>query len=223
MSLIITPISLGYTAENIANKGAANGYAGLDGTSKVAAANLPSYVDDVLEYANLAALPGTGTTGLIYVALDTNKIYRWSGSAYIEIAASPGTTDAVTEGSVNLYFTTARARASISATQNITYNSTTGVITGPASITSTYTRITNTATAGQTVFTATYTIGYIEVFVNGALLPPTDYTATNGTSITLGTAATLNTIVETKAYAMTAIGTSVTTGKAIAMAMIFGG
>lgn len=75
-------------AEGTANKNTANGYAGLDATGKVAAAQLPSYVDDVLEAANLAGFPGTGETGKIYVALDTNKTYRWSGSAYTEISAS---------------------------------------------------------------------------------------------------------------------------------------
>jgi hypothetical protein len=123
--------ALGFTPENTANKGAANGYAPLDATSKISSTYLPSYVDDVLEYANLAALPATGETAKIYVTLDTNKTYRWSGSAYVEISASPGSTDAVTEGSTNLYFTNTRARAAISATQNLTYNSTTGVITGP--------------------------------------------------------------------------------------------
>lgn len=58
----------------------------IDG--KVPASQLPSYVDDVLEYANLAAFPGTGESGKIYVAQDTNKTYRWSGSAYVEISAS---------------------------------------------------------------------------------------------------------------------------------------
>jgi hypothetical protein len=95
----------------ISEKGAANGYASLDGSTKVPAAQLPSYVDDVLEFANLAAFPFTGTAGVIYVALDTGKIYRWSGSAYIEISPSPGSTDAVPEGSTNLYHTTARAAA----------------------------------------------------------------------------------------------------------------
>ena len=102
------PISTAVSAalnlkEDKANKGAANGYASLDATSKVPAAQLPSYVDDVLEYANFAAFPGTGAAGVIYVALDTNKTYRWSGTAYIEISASPGSTDAVPEGSTNLY------------------------------------------------------------------------------------------------------------------------
>jgi hypothetical protein len=101
-------------------KNQANGYAGLDAGGKVASAQLPSYVDDVEEAANQAALPVTGETSKIYVTLDTNKIYRWSGSAYVEISASPGTTDAVTEGSTNLYFTTQRARDAFSASTGIT-------------------------------------------------------------------------------------------------------
>lgn len=51
----------------------------------VPANQLPSYVDDVVEAANQAALPGTGETGKIYVTLDTGKTYRWSGSAYVEL------------------------------------------------------------------------------------------------------------------------------------------
>lgn len=77
----------------------------------IPAANLPSYVDDVLEYASLNDFPTTGEVGKIYVTRDTNKTYRWSGSAYVEIASSPGSTDVIPEGAVNLYFTTARASA----------------------------------------------------------------------------------------------------------------
>ncbi len=73
--------------EDKANKGVADGYASLDGSGKVPSAQLPSYVDDIVEYANLAAFPGTGETGKIYVALDSNKIYRWSGSAYVEVSS----------------------------------------------------------------------------------------------------------------------------------------
>lgn len=105
--------ALGFTPENAANKGVANGYAPLGPDAKVPALNLPSYVDDVLEFANLAAFPGTGESGKIYVALDTNMQYRWSGSAYIAIVASPGTTDNVPEGSTNQYFTAARVRAAV--------------------------------------------------------------------------------------------------------------
>jgi len=96
------------TKEDKTNKGIANGYASLDSGAKVPAAQLPSYVDDVQEFANLAAFPATGSTGIIYVALDTGKIYRWSGSAYVEISPSPGSTDSVPEGSTNLYFTNER-------------------------------------------------------------------------------------------------------------------
>ena len=83
--------ALGYTPENVANKGIANGYASLDGGGLVPSTQLPSYVDDVLEFANLAALPATGETGKIYVTLDTNKIYRWSGATYIEVSPTVGT------------------------------------------------------------------------------------------------------------------------------------
>jgi hypothetical protein len=105
--------SLGYIAENAAGKNLANGYAGLDGSGKVAASQLPSYVDDVLEFANYAALPATGETGKIYVTLDDNAEYRWSGSTYIQLVASPGSTDAVPEGSINLYYTAARVLATV--------------------------------------------------------------------------------------------------------------
>lgn len=93
--------------------GVADGVATLDSGGKVPAAQLPSYVDDVVESANLAALPGSGETGKIYVTLDNGKTYRWSGSAYVEISASPGSTDAVPEGSANLYHTVARVRDAV--------------------------------------------------------------------------------------------------------------
>jgi hypothetical protein len=78
--------------------------------------------------ANYAALPATGETSKIYVALDLNKIYRWSGSAYVEIAASPGTTDNVPEGTTNKYFSNTLARGALSASTGISYNSSTGAI-----------------------------------------------------------------------------------------------
>ena len=53
---------------------------------KVPASQLPSYVDDVEEYSSTSVFPQTGETGKIYVALDTNKNYRWSGSTYIELS-----------------------------------------------------------------------------------------------------------------------------------------
>lgn len=67
-------------------KGTANGVAELGNDGKVPSAQLPSYVDDVLEYGEQSEFPQTGEDGKIYVAKDTNKTYRWSGSGYVEIA-----------------------------------------------------------------------------------------------------------------------------------------
>lgn len=63
---------------------------------KVPSSQLPSYVDDVVEVANYAALPATGETGKIYITLDTNYIYRWTGSTYVEIKDSSAVWGAIT-------------------------------------------------------------------------------------------------------------------------------
>ena len=57
-----------------------------------------------------------------------------------------------------------------------------------------------TATAGQTTFSVTYDVGYVDVYVNGVKLAPADFTASNGTSIILATGATVNDIVDIVAY-----------------------
>lgn len=85
--------ALGFTPINSALIGAANGICPLDSGALISSTYLPSYVDDVVEYANLAAFPGTGVSGKIFVALDTNKTYRWSGSAYVYITS--GAVDSV--------------------------------------------------------------------------------------------------------------------------------
>ena len=69
-------------------KGANNGVAELDSAGKVPSSQLPSFVDDVLEYNSTSAFPATGESGKIYVAIDTNKTYRWGGSEYVEISES---------------------------------------------------------------------------------------------------------------------------------------
>ena len=69
-------------------KGQAGGVAELDSTGKVPAAQLPSYVDDVVEYDSQSDFPETGEDGKIYIAKDTNLTYRWSGTQYVEISAS---------------------------------------------------------------------------------------------------------------------------------------
>lgn len=66
-------------------KGKAGGVAQLDSTGRVPSSQLPSYVDDVLEYDNYAAFPATGETGKIYVDKATNKTYRWGGSTWVNM------------------------------------------------------------------------------------------------------------------------------------------
>lgn len=85
---------LGYFLNKLKNivvqtdeKGEANGVAELDANGKVPSSQLPSYVDDVEEYADLAHFPATGESGKIYIALDTNITYRWGGSSYVPIGS----------------------------------------------------------------------------------------------------------------------------------------
>ena len=98
--------ALGYTPVNPNVLGANNGVATLGSDGKVPASQLPSYVDDVVEAYyhddsffttrtedtahNSYNYSGeiTGETGKIYVDLNTNKTYRWGGTAYAEISSS---------------------------------------------------------------------------------------------------------------------------------------
>ena len=85
---MLTKTEANSTYVPLSSKGVANGVASLDGNGTVPASQLPSYVDDVVEVANYEALPPTGEASKIYVTLDTNLTYRWSGSQYTEISAS---------------------------------------------------------------------------------------------------------------------------------------
>ena len=86
----------------------------------------------------------------------------------------------------------------------------TGPVATPA--TTAYTRTSFTATGGQTTFTVDYSVGYVEVYLNGVFLNGTDYTATNGTSVVLTAAANAGDIIETIAYTITNIAPTGPTG-----------
>ena len=82
---------------NISQKGSAGGVAELGADGKVPAAQLPSYVDDVIEgyfsggkfYKESAHTTEIKSeSDKIYVDISSKKIYRWSGSAYAEISSS---------------------------------------------------------------------------------------------------------------------------------------
>jgi len=88
----------------VAEKGAPNGVATLDAAGQVPALQLPSYVDDVLEgyyrtadgkFYKEAAFTNliVGETGKIYISLDTNKTYRWTGTTFVYITS--GAVDSV--------------------------------------------------------------------------------------------------------------------------------
>ena len=97
-----------------ASKGVANGVASLGSDGKIPASQLPSYVDDIVEFSTLASLPTTGESGKIYVTTSDNKQYRWSGSAYVVFASGGSTTtDGLPEGTTNKYFTDARAKSAL--------------------------------------------------------------------------------------------------------------
>ena len=150
---------------------------------KIPADQLPAYVDDVLEFENFAALPATGAPGVIYVTIDTSPVrqWRWSGSAYAEIAAAyqlPKATPSVLGG--------------IKVGSGLVIDPD-GVLSvaggGPGSGPPVYGDVVLTATAGQTVFTVSggYAPGQLDVFLNGVFLAGNgdDFTATNGTTFTL--------------------------------------
>jgi hypothetical protein len=77
---------------------------------------------------------------------------------------------------------------------------------GSSNIFTTYTRTAIIAAAGQTSFTATYTPGYLQIYVNGVLLNPTDYTATSGTSFILATSAVVGDVVEIISFTISGSG-----------------
>lgn len=74
--------------EFIDSKGAPNGLASLNESGIIPSAQLPSYVDDVIEVDTFSNLPGTGESGKIYIVQDNNLTYRWSGTGYVEISKS---------------------------------------------------------------------------------------------------------------------------------------
>lgn len=60
---------------------------------KVPASQLPSFIDEIQEYPSIATFPITGQSDILYLALDTNKLYRWSGTAYVDLSALAGMPD----------------------------------------------------------------------------------------------------------------------------------
>lgn len=77
--------ALALSSAQITDTNTANGLVKLDGSSLIPAILLPGFVDDILEFASLAVFPVVGESGKIYIALDTSRQYRWSGTVYTPI------------------------------------------------------------------------------------------------------------------------------------------
>jgi hypothetical protein len=162
------------------------------------------------------ALSPITTTGDLIIGNGTNSATRLGIGTNGYVLTSNGTTASWAAASGGVTQIIAGTNVTISPTSG------TGAVTINASSggASAYSRTTFTATAGQTAFTVTYAVGYLQIYVNGVLLTGSDYTATSGTDFTLNVACAAGDIVE--ALVITTSVTGVTTGKAIAMSMIFG-
>lgn len=67
--------------------GVANGVATLNSNGVIPSSQLPSYVDDVMEFDGTINFPSTGETGKVYIDISTNISYRWGGSTYVPIGS----------------------------------------------------------------------------------------------------------------------------------------
>jgi len=148
-----------------------------------AAANLN--ITNTSIYANTGQLVANAATGVVQLGLSLSGVIAQSYGS--------GTTTPI---------------ITVDAYGRITGASTTLITGGSAGIgATTYNRQSFTATAGQTIFTVTsgYSVGYLQIYVNGVLLNAADLTASNGTSFTLGAAASVGDIVESFAYTVTLV------------------
>lgn len=137
------------------------------------------------------ALSPITTTGDLIIGNGTNSATRLGIGTNGQVLTSNGTTaswSAATGGVTQIIAGTNVTISPVGGTGAVTINASGG---GSA-----YTRTSFTATAGQTAFTVTYAVGYLQVYVNGVLLATSDYTATSGTGFTLGVACAVGDIVE---------------------------
>jgi len=177
---------------------------------------------------------GNGTSAVQFVAPGTaGNVLTSNGTTWISSVSTGGVTsfsagttgftpNTSTTGAITLAGTLVAANGgtgltSVGTAGNVLTSNGTAWVSSPATGTgATYVRTSFTATGGQTTFTVSYTVGYVEVFLNGVLLNGTDYTASNGTTVVLATGATAGDIVETIAYAVVQLGTATSLAGGIA-------
>jgi hypothetical protein len=138
-----------------------------------------------------SAITINGTSTSLGGSINVGTVTSVTGTA--PVVSSGGATPAI-----SMPVATSTVSGYLSSTDWNTFNN-------KSNVTTSYTRTSFTATASQTTFTVTYTVGYIEVFLNGVLLNGADYTATNGTTVVLSIGAASGDIIETIAYNTSAV------------------
>lgn len=201
-------------------RGAANGVAPLNASSKIDATYLPSYVDDVLEYTAKANFPATGEEGKIYVDKTTNLTWRWGGSTYVEISPSLalGTTaSTAAKGNHTHSFTPAGTIAVQTAgTTNNTLKPVTAktVVTG-ATFNTVVTGGTTTDVPNISKKTVVTEASGATAAVADGVLTITNGSFSTGDSVTVGTAIKAYTDLTTGVSGSATTGDSVTLGNAV--------
>jgi len=165
------------------------------------------YGDFGMNSSNFTGTSNLNEANTVYLyAVNTHLAIGTTASNPIHIVTNSNANDAMTIDATNAiafngaYGTSGQVLTSAGSGAPPTWSS--------VSVTGAYTRTSFTATGGQTTFTVTYTVGYVEVFLNGVLLNASDYTASNGTSVVLATAAASGDIVETIAFSVSSVGTA---------------
>ena len=168
---------------------------GILGSATVAATSATNAATSETNAATSATNAATSETNAATSATNAASSYDQFDDRYLGAKSSAPTVDNDGDALITgaLYF---------NSTSNIMYvYGGSGWQAAGSSVNGTSERNTYTATAGQTVFAAAYDTGYIDVYLNGVkLLAGTDFTATNGTSITLASGASVNDVVDIVAY-----------------------
>jgi len=168
---------------------------GILGSATVAATSATNAATSATNAATSATNASNSATSAATSATNAASSYDNFDDRYLGAKSSAPTVDNDGDALITgaLYFNT---------TSNIMFvRSSSGWQAAGSAVNGTSERTTYTATAGQTVFAATYDTGYIDVYLNGVkLLSGTDFTATNGTSITLASGASVNDVVDIVAY-----------------------
>jgi hypothetical protein len=150
----------------------------------------------------MSAAPATTTSILVSVSgvLQDPSTYSVSGTTLTFSAAPPAGT-----GNISVRFLGIPAS---------------GVVT-----TAYRTQTEFTATAGQTTFSVpSYTVGFIDVYRNGALLGSADFTATNGTTVVLAAGASAGDLIETISFYVSSVLNAIpATAGAVTNSYIFDG